>query len=1774
MSRFDLFYVENRESVSSSYTTATTSGATTLQGYGSTFTMASAPTPNFSQGQVVALTSGGTTAYCTVVYVSGTSIRLLPIRSVADSAGVVGSSFPNGSTITAGGLVPQQAATLVIDLTDAPFTSATYVIMATGRMSSDTTGSVGVAALRRMDTFGDPISGTGGYGSATTTYSAGSANELATFQAAIPETLYGGVRYEFAIDFSTTTANATVTFDEARLVAVRYDTITSSGTGKTAETTTTSTSLQTHLSLTSNLTAGDYLVVATWVAGISNLTYSAVVQVENSGTALSTSQFTPNATGDYLSGGFCGIVTLGGTNALALKYRTTNASGTAKIKNSFLAAIPLPPAFTAGYATTAGDASASPTDNSWQTLVTATPGSALSAGRHLQILSAATGGDATYRYRIRMTTAGDVVTDELAGFRVGLNNALAMFSFARETLGSGTTANNVLIEGKSMNAGGSTFRANTPRVSWIAERADIEPKHDTPVTVTADVELGGQILRSWGSTTTTDRYVRKMADVTLMSRVIVSADNGGTVQTELYTEVASLGSLAAKTWYWDSANLDLYVQMQASVSPSDASTSVVVVPMALVSRSAVDLEVSPGVYHPYEARISKTPGVSEELSSSGGRFEVSRSIGSIDLAASDGAYDDRIVRHSMDSYRVRLRRGWASLSDRLADLDVYATAVTGMPSSDFETLRLRLFDRHVLMSEPVATTLVPVREGAEERAGQLIPVVYGSVRRLVAYRTTNEVAYSTDWNTFKFASHAVYSVSAVYLDATNAIPVDNLEVQKGAEYLDVGTIRVKNSAFADSTKPQDTVFVDCVGRTTDPTDSTTPGIVTPGAIIQDILIDFGGFEGTELDTASFRLLDYRWRSQLVGTDGFSRQAPLLGVVIGEEPLSEVIARVAGDAFAYVCTTTYGRIAVRVPDLDGGNLTENPGMEMFASGVWPWVAASSATLTLATSRKMDGQRALEVGNGSNASANAVQAVILPRPGNYVFTCMASLNSGVSDAFTLGMTRPNGTTVVSDPVIISTDRWTRATLVATLDPGEVGTAYIRIYPASGSATATTVTVDNVELYEVAAVVTQQNSMPVGVQFSDEHYYEAAVTYGVNLEQNQYASRAVVTDTEARLFSTTASEGQFAIASSKRADIGMTLYKDSASAAGVAAALVNYYSRMRHVLSIDVMGLSVLPTVGQYVYITDHPRIPEVVDGNPIWRITRVGFEPDTAQTISLDVERQSDPVGDRVAISAESIPLGAIMLTTSSGAITDYTEVANLQGKFVRGATKANITASLGSHTHTHTLDHTHAIASHTHTWTASASATLVAVPGTLKFSGVSYDAPGPSANVGPASTFVAARGNASGHSHTVSGSGASASATGTSSSPTATLTTVPGSNIPAYIRVRFMQRTAASVGTISQSLIIGWGSSTMPTGWERCDGTGGRPNLDGYYVRGATSNAAVNTAVATSSYVPSSTGSTMKVASASNISVGKRLSVASGGNSMAVVVTAISGTDLTVTPIYEVGDDIVTYSVGSTVTGIAEVVNTTMTPTAHDHSAVAPSHTHTGGGHTHSTTTRQLIAASPVSSTVVVYAPGYGSGMGSRVVADHGHDVTPTLTASDEASSGATGTISSAAAQVPDTYEVVWIRPSSADETRLPTGAMALWTQSSVPPSGWEVVGEAVGKLLKGAAASAGPVSRTGGHSHSFTGSQHTFAHSHGGTQVERSSDADSIQTDFPMWGNSGTTVSAAAYADGNNYRLGHAHDVTVTTASTSGTMSATGTLTSSSDSTLPPHAKVLVIRKL
>lgn len=163
MARHDVFVSESHTPTTHRNNTGTTTGgAVTLAAGGATFVVSAAPTLAFVEGQIVALTGSGKTAYCRISRVqSSTTLTLIPLQSAIDTAGAVGASFPNGSTITSSIATPVRAATVVVDLTEAPFASASYLIAACGNFTTGTASATVGACLRVSALVGDPYSGTG-----------------------------------------------------------------------------------------------------------------------------------------------------------------------------------------------------------------------------------------------------------------------------------------------------------------------------------------------------------------------------------------------------------------------------------------------------------------------------------------------------------------------------------------------------------------------------------------------------------------------------------------------------------------------------------------------------------------------------------------------------------------------------------------------------------------------------------------------------------------------------------------------------------------------------------------------------------------------------------------------------------------------------------------------------------------------------------------------------------------------------------------------------------------------------------------------------------------------------------------------------------------------------------------------------------------------------------------------------------------------------------------------------------------------------------------------------------------------------------------------------------------------------------------------------------------------------------------------------------------------------------------------------------------------------
>lgn len=1822
MARHDVFFSESHSPATHRNNTGTTTGsAVILKAEGSNYVISAMPSAAFVEGQIVALAGGSPskTAYCRIARVqtgASVTLTLIPLQSVIDSASVIGFSFPIGSTITSSIATPARAATLVVDLTEASFSSSKYLIVASGNFQTDTANGVAGACLRTMALVGDPYSGSGvdtsgGLGKGQTSVTWGtSVAELAPFMASTEVTLSGGQRYEFAVEFWSGTSNAIATFDECAIMAVRADTIYSNTTGEGAKTTTTSITATDKYALTSNLAAGTYLIVATWALGVSSTSYDVIADFVGGIAGLSDnrSRLTLRSTSDYVSCGAMFVASVPASNAIKLQLSSSNISGTAEMRNAYVAAIPLPRGFDAGLVGRPTDNTSAVTSSTSDITVQGPTSATLPhAGRAVQVVSSDVGtSTASSRTRWRAIASSGANTPIAHGMVWGTtaNNRHSTFFLYRQSLSSGSNAISLLGRSTTASSGSPvTLTARSTAFSWLLERADLGILPTTPTSIVVDLENGGLLLKTWAASGSA--YRKHLPSATAISRVLgPSSTAGGGVE---YTKVASVGALTAGTWYWDAAAQDIYVYLSGGGTPGDADKQVVVIPQLLVGRDHEDLiSDDDGVtYLPYEPRIDTVPGMTQELAASDGRFEVSTSLGSLTLATADGILDDQLVQNYYDGIRARVRRGWSTLSNRVGDFEVIADALIGMPDTDFQSVTFKLFDRGINLTKPVATASVNVKEGnttdssAVTREKQPMPVIYGTVKRVPAYRIEENFG-SGSYNRFQIAGdttaifHAVSAISKVYLDEKTSKAIDVSNLTTTSTYRDVGQVRIKNDAFADAAKPQDRVFVDVVGRTTSTTSSTATALTTPGAIARDLLTTYGGLAATDLIEPSFRLLDRAWRKQLTAST-FVPTPPSIGFYIeGDEDVWSALLRLCGDVGAYPYVSRQGRVGVGVVDMDAPNLLDNGGFEFGDATSWvrSWSVSSNATMKVSLSRKYEGTYSLEATNGSTPSATAriEQSVVLPMPGSYVFSCFASSLGGEPAAFRLACYLPDGTEELSEPFILSSLKWTRCTFAFDTASGSAGSAKVRIYPAYGSTTATTVAVDNAELLPVAFVGDDGNTLASSLEFREETFYEVAVAYDVNTQDTENASKLVLTDGEARGLSASVQEAKYAAQSSKRLDLGLPLCKDTASAAGIGAALLTWFGRTRHVLTLDAMSLTRVPNVGERVYLKNlvqfvkndagdviqRRHIPEVADAYPFWLISEVAYEGDNAQVVSLKLERQQDPVVDRTEMSPEAIPMGAIGLAVSSNAVTDFADLSSMEGVYVAAATVPDVASTYGSSIHQHSLAHTHSISTHTHGTTLQSidSASQGDWDGRAWDVGdttfPSFDA----LNYGPGTLFTAAT---LGHTHTLSsGSKLVGSASGTSSAPVATLITKPGSNEPSHRRVRFMQRTDSTSTTIDEDLVIGYESASIPAGWVRVT------DLDGRYLKGATSNAAVSTTVATStSYTPTDAGSTLTVTSATGITVGKLLQVGSGGTRVRVVVTAINGNALTVIPVWEVGDTSAAYAAGTVVTGLSEVVGTAYDAAAHDHTATIPTHTHNGGGHTHGIggypEYHELTAATPVSARISV-KPSSGQYAGQpRVVADHSHIIFPKAQADSTVSASAGGTISGATTPLPDAYGIVWIKPSAAGLTVVPTGSLMLWSAGSNAPSGWQVVTSAAGCLLKGADTGQAASRTATGHAHLMAPAQHDFSHQHGGMSQAYSTDA-SGDSGTPDFANGALNQSAAAaYTYGFPYRNGHAHLATYSVSATAATLQAASTQpvsTVSGAAGMPLHKRLVLIRKV
>ena len=178
--------------------------------------------------------------------------------------------------------------------------------------------------------------------------------------------------------------------------------------------------------------------------------------------------------------------------------------------------------------------------------------------------------------------------------------------------------------------------------------------------------------------------------------------------------------------------------------------------------------------------------------------------------------------------------------------------------------------------------------------------------------------------------------------------------------------------------------------------------------------------------------------------------------------------------------------------------------------------------------------------------------------------------------------------------------------------------------------------IQVFPVACVLTDENTIVGNMSFNTENYYG----YGVPFDARQAVRELGAKQSRVRTFidseavngtfaSTEFSEAKDLIESSGVATLTEPILVDEADADGVAAAGVTYYSRQRVNLDVKVLGLSEIPVIGEYVYMKSVSRIDSGHDEHPIWRIMSVKFDAKMPKTVSLKLEKPVDPVSDRMA-----------------------------------------------------------------------------------------------------------------------------------------------------------------------------------------------------------------------------------------------------------------------------------------------------------------------------------------------------------------------------------------------------------------------------------------------------------------------------------------------------------------------------------------------------------------
>lgn len=1015
---------------------AVTSGPVTWAAEGFDAPLASAPSTEFEIGQIVTIVGGGKTAYCRVtkrVTSPSQSATLLPLQTTKDSSGLIGFEFPTSSVVS-GSSVPQDALTMVIDLSDAPEGTYNYAIVASGGVIASSVNEFTLSLLVKS-LVDDPLGGVGSTETAAAKWKSVSTSTVEPFNFVTTVSLTAGQRYEFRLLVSA--VSTPVELSKPRLLAIRYDSLTEGS--QISQVSTTSGTAVDIVSLAA-LPAGDYLLLASWLqqcslTGTGNAT-RVRLRLNTTGTNIGACVLSPIAASDYISAGFFGVITAAASEVIKLQHNADAGSPTSRVKEARVLAIPLPPGIAAmgRSSATASGTNASLTADAWNDFVDSgtidfTPGWHIEAIQHSNSMA----------QELRPKWGSEVYENERRGL---------CLAEAPGTAGARQYCNFFLHRYRRLSSGSMKLQVKPPaattsldylnvRFSWLREKPIAEPSHESPYSFAAELEPGA-VFKKWTSVGT-DLWRKALPDTPLVTRVVVNGKD--------YTKV-NAAPTAAETFFFDisqdssgNPKRELTIQMLSGDSPADSDRTVLVCAPFLLGRDFEALTDSDGNVRPYEPRLEKAPSVDDSLAIRASGTEVGGKFGSVEIA-SGGELDDLISRSVFDGMRIRVWRGFRDLHTSLRDMQQIVAAQLGLPSLRDGTLSIDVVDRSLILKTPIAKDTVSVYNGTTQKSGQLLPVLYGTLRRVPAYRTTDN---GSGTNTFKVCGHACKNIGAIQSNGTfQAKAYADGTAESAANTITV-TLSSATFTVAD-TQPNweaDVLYVDVQGTTDDGTSSGTL-LERPGEIARHLLVNHASFVSSQLVEQSFRLMDRKWR-----TKRDQNASVPLGVTIGlyltEESVREALSLLCKAVFAYWAETRSGRVRIGVPDPIAANLAaENAGFERDASSIFPWRYGTKASSVMSTTIVFEGTRALQLSNGNYGDLR--RTVIVPQPGLLALTAVVSLQNGEGSACRVGFISPHDgmQKQLSPAVQITSEQFVRISTVAKVEEGGAGTGTFLIIP----------------------------------------------------------------------------------------------------------------------------------------------------------------------------------------------------------------------------------------------------------------------------------------------------------------------------------------------------------------------------------------------------------------------------------------------------------------------------------------------------------------------------------------------------------------------------------------------------------------------------------------------------------------------------------------------------------------------------------------------------------